>query len=82
MCGRSSSYLDLGLPDVDGEVVLERLGDDPATRDIPVLVATSRDLSSSERAQFSRRARAVLSKRDWELSMLTEVQAILNQVRS
>jgi len=74
--------LDLGLPDVDGEVVLERLGDDPATRDIPVLVATSRDLSSSERAQLSRRARAVLSKRDWELSMLTEVQAILNQVRS
>jgi DNA-binding response OmpR family regulator len=69
--------LDLGLPDVDGEIVLERLGEDPATRDIPVLVATSRDLTNAERAALSQRARAVLSKRNWEVNMLTEVQAIL-----
>jgi signal transduction histidine kinase/DNA-binding response OmpR family regulator len=69
--------LDLGLPDVDGKIVLERLHENPATRGIPVLVATSRDLTNAERAALSRHARAVLSKGNWELNMLTEVQAIL-----
>jgi len=73
--------LDLGLPDVDGEVVLEQLHEHPATRDIPVVVATSRDLTNAERAVLARRARAVLSKRDWELHMLTEVQSILAEAQ-
>ena len=69
--------LDLGLPDIGGEQVLERLSDDPATRDIPVLIATSRDLSSHERQTLSRRARAVLDKRDVEALMLAHVSSIL-----
>jgi signal transduction histidine kinase/CheY-like chemotaxis protein len=73
--------LDLGLPDLAGEIVLERLQEDPATRDIPVVVATSRDLTNAERTALARRARAVLSKNDWEMNMLNEVQAILAEAR-
>ena len=69
--------LDLGLPDIGGEQVLERLSEDPATRDIPVLIATSRDLSNQERQTLARRARAVLDKRDAETLMLAHVSSIL-----
>ncbi|MGH7444918.1 MAG: hybrid sensor histidine kinase/response regulator, partial [Longimicrobiales bacterium] len=33
--------LDLHLPEIDGEIVLQRLRDDPATRDIPVVVLSA-----------------------------------------
>jgi signal transduction histidine kinase/DNA-binding response OmpR family regulator len=69
--------LDLGLPDIQGEEVLERLREDPATREIPVCIATARDLSNAERANLAARARAVLDKRQVETEMLPRVSAIL-----
>ena len=71
--------LDLGLPDIPGEEVLRRLSDDPATRDIPVVVATSRDLTPGEHATLSARARAVLNKRDWESEIVPQLNAILER---
>ena len=54
--------LDLGLPGLDGREVLRRLKDDPATRDIPVVVVTSRALDDAERGELLALASGVLSK--------------------
>lgn len=53
--------LDLRLPDIDGSVVLNSLGSDPATADIPVMICSSSVLSGHERAQLNH-ARMILSK--------------------
>ena len=42
--------LDLGLPDISGEEVLAQLRANSATAGLPVLIATSRTLTSDERA--------------------------------
>jgi signal transduction histidine kinase/CheY-like chemotaxis protein len=71
--------LDLGLPDITGEEVLERLGASADTAAIPVVIATARDLSAAERTVLALRARGVLSKRDMNKetlgAMLRAVQA-------
>ena len=45
--------LDLMMPDVDGFEVLRQLKGDPTTRDIPVVVITSKALEDGERAQLA-----------------------------
>jgi signal transduction histidine kinase/CheY-like chemotaxis protein len=69
--------LDLGLPDLDGVDVLAELEADEATRGIPVVIATSRDLTSEERLALRQRTRAVLAKRGLEDAMLATVSAAL-----
>ena len=44
--------LDLKMPDLSGFEVLEKLKLDPETRDIPVIIHTSQQLDSTERAQL------------------------------
>jgi signal transduction histidine kinase len=53
--------LDLRLPDVDGFDVMDRLGADPATAGIPVIVCTSSVLTAQQRGRLAH-ARAILSK--------------------
>jgi signal transduction histidine kinase/CheY-like chemotaxis protein len=55
-------FLDLTMPDLSGNEVLERLAADPALAAIPVIIATSRPLSARERQQLSRQAFAILEK--------------------
>jgi signal transduction histidine kinase len=55
-------FLDLVMPGLSGFDVLERLKGDPVTRDIPVIVYTSRTLEDAERSWVEGRAAAVLSK--------------------
>jgi signal transduction histidine kinase/CheY-like chemotaxis protein len=55
-------FLDLIMPDPDGYEVLKRLAANPATRDIPIAVITSKALTQQEFQTLSQRARAVLSK--------------------
>jgi CheY-like chemotaxis protein len=54
--------LDLMMPDVDGFTVLERLRDDPATLDLPVVILTAKDLTGEERERLRRAAQQVLGK--------------------
>ncbi|WP_172327636.1 response regulator [Mangrovicoccus sp. HB161399] len=54
--------LDLMMPDIDGFEVLRRLRDGESGRDIPVIVATSKDLSRREIGWLGDHAREVVRK--------------------
>ena len=54
-------FLDLSMPDLDGTVVLAELKADPRTRDIPVVIVTSRALDEETRAALAA-AECVLPK--------------------
>ena len=54
--------LDLRLPDMSGFEVLERLGDTPALRDLPIVVFTGKDLTPEEDARLHTMARSVVLK--------------------
>jgi len=54
--------LDLRLPDMSGFEVLERIRDDEALRDVPVVVFTGKQLSPDEDAQLHMLARSVVVK--------------------
>ncbi len=66
--------LDLLMPEMDGFQFLHALREDPAWREIPVIVLTSKDLSGSERDRLSGEVEAVLQK-----SALSR-EALLGQV--
>ena len=72
--------LDLGLPDLDGRTVLFELKQNPATKDIPVIINTSRDLSPPEKAELTSMAVGLLSKNETELE--TSRQALLGFLAS
>jgi signal transduction histidine kinase/DNA-binding response OmpR family regulator len=55
-------FLDLVMPSMPGREVLSALKGSAATRDIPVIIATSRILSPEEKASLSRDAAAILPK--------------------
>ena len=54
-------FLDLIMPEVNGVQTLEQLRRDPVSRDIPVVIYTSKVLDAAERDQLASAA-AVLSK--------------------
>jgi signal transduction histidine kinase/CheY-like chemotaxis protein len=54
--------LDLVLPGLDGFAVLERLKADSATRGIPVVIVTGRDLTEEDKRRLSGQAVAILRK--------------------
>jgi signal transduction histidine kinase/CheY-like chemotaxis protein len=55
-------FLDLHLPDSDGEDILGALRRDSRLRLVPIAIVTSRMLSSEERDRLGERAQAVLQK--------------------
>jgi CheY-like chemotaxis protein len=63
-------FLDLSMPGMGGDEVLDRLKADPATAQIPVIVVTSQDLDQQEHTRLARRARAILQKRDISVELL------------
>jgi CheY-like chemotaxis protein len=55
-------FLDLAMPGMSGEDVLDRLSQDPILRDIPVVLNTSKVLSAEERRRLSARVAGILTK--------------------
>ena len=55
-------FLDLQLPDADGEEILRELKKDADLREVPVALVTSRLLTPEERARLTERASTVLEK--------------------
>jgi CheY-like chemotaxis protein len=54
--------LDLLMPETNGFEVLERLRSDPKTREIPVVISTSKVLDASERQRLERNAAGLIPK--------------------
>ncbi|HYR96515.1 MAG TPA: ATP-binding protein [Candidatus Binatus sp.] len=54
--------LDLVMPDMDGFEILQQLKTDPVTRDIPVVIVTSKHLEEAERRTLLQRASTILAK--------------------
>jgi DNA-binding response OmpR family regulator/anti-sigma regulatory factor (Ser/Thr protein kinase) len=69
--------LDLGLPDMKGEEVLAQLRGNPATVDLPVLIATSRTLSSAESETLQLSDVVIMSKYDVNEQLLAAVKGAI-----
>jgi signal transduction histidine kinase/DNA-binding response OmpR family regulator len=75
--------LDLQLPGISGPEVLDRLKDDPATREIPVVIYTSRPLDEFLLSRIAGQSARMLSKQEYEGDMMGgTIREILEQLRS
>ena len=61
------------MPGMTGRDALERLGADPETRDIPIVIATGAALEDHERQALLRHASAVLMKGNLSRDSLQDV---------
>jgi two-component system cell cycle response regulator DivK len=70
--------LDLMLPDIAGEDLLERWRADEALRHVPIIVVTSKDLAPALRAKLAAHADSIWAKRSLDRSsLLAHVETIL-----
>jgi signal transduction histidine kinase/DNA-binding response OmpR family regulator/PAS domain-containing protein len=70
--------LDLLMPQMDGFAFLDLLRDDPAHKDIPVIVLTSKSLESAERAMLKERVLGLVDKHGLDReSLIQEIQRAL-----
>jgi len=75
--------LDLGLPDMSGFDLLEKLKVDPALHKIPVIVYTGRDLQKEETSRLSKLANTVVLKTaNSQERLLDEVVLFLHRVEN
>ena len=70
-------FLDLVMPGVSGLEVLERLRAEPVTRDVPVVVVTSKLLTDVERHRLERLGAAVVSKAADRESAAAQIRTVL-----
>jgi signal transduction histidine kinase/DNA-binding response OmpR family regulator len=74
--------LDLMMPEMDGFQLVAALQQQPAWRDIPVIVITARDLSSEERARLNSGIETVLFKEQFSPADLIEkVRNLISDAR-
>ncbi len=75
-CRPEVIFLDLAMPGMQGDEVLERLKADPATAQIPVVVVTSLDVDEALHGRL-KGARAILHKRDISVESLARTMDAL-----
>ena len=70
--------LDLLMPQMDGLAFLNLLQDDPAHKDIPVVVLTSKSLDSAERTMLKERVLGLVEKHGLDReALIREIQRAL-----
>jgi CheY-like chemotaxis protein len=70
-------FLDLVMPDLSGEEVLERLRGEPATAGTPVIIVTSKTLDDRQRKRLEGHAQAIVSKRSEQAVAAAEIRLAL-----
>jgi threonine synthase len=72
--------LDLMMPDLDGFGVIEALKEDERLRDVPVIVVTAQELTSTERHRFGDQVHRLLQKGTFlSTDILEDIQEILGK---
>jgi len=70
--------LDLMMPEMDGFEVLDRLKQDPETANIPVIVASAKELTSNEKRRLEGQIQSLMQKGDFlNDEFLKEVRSLL-----
>ena len=72
-------FLDLLMPDLSGFEVLEQLRADPQTRDLAVIVFSSKDLDEDERRRLGELSMAVMPKGQRPETTLTDIKIALER---
>lgn len=72
--------LDLLMPDISGFEILRQIRTQPTTRNLPVLIYTSKQLSEAEKAQLDAWGASVIRKED--ISTRLSAQPFLDWVKS
>jgi CheY-like chemotaxis protein len=54
--------LDLTLPDISGFDLMEKIGQDKALRDLPIIIYTAKDITRKEASRLKRLARSIVLK--------------------
>ena len=75
-------FLDLSMPGMRGDEVLERLRDDPGTAHIPVIVVTSHEIDATLRTRLESHARAILRKSDLSVESLAGALEVIDRPRA
>jgi signal transduction histidine kinase/CheY-like chemotaxis protein len=66
-------FLDLSMPGMNGDEVLDRLKADPVTAAIPVIIVTSHEIDAVRRERLAGHASAILQKKDLSIETLARV---------
>ncbi len=75
--------LDLMMPEPDGFAVLETIRSNPKTRDLPVIVATAKDLTKEDRERLHNNVASVLDKsRVTPKTLLLEINRTLKDLEN
>jgi HAMP domain-containing protein/CheY-like chemotaxis protein/signal transduction histidine kinase len=75
--------VDLGLPDLSGEELIERIRSSPATAAVPVIVYTGRDLTRDEEASLRRLSSTIVVKDGYAPErLLDELNFFLHRVEA
>ena len=73
--------LDLIMPHLDGFEIIERLREDPKTRDLPIIVISARELTAIESAKLKETVSLVMKKQGFEGGRLVdEMNNVLNKL--
>ncbi len=73
--------LDLMMPEMDGFMVLDRLRNDPSTKNLPVIVVTAKDLTTEEKNKLETHASSILGKSNLDTkSLLQEIEKQLTTI--
>ena len=74
----SAVLLDLLMPGMDGFQVIRHVRQEPALRELPILVMTAKNLSPDEIAFLNRKAQGLLQKEgSWKQQLIAEVDRVV-----